>query len=66
MIAELGATWDQVARAIISTVGIYLTLVVLVRIIGQRSTQRAGNKKEIEARCGQIRTAPALSGQTMT
>ena len=37
MIAELGATWHQVARAIISTIGIYLALVVLVRIIGQRS-----------------------------
>lgn len=37
MLGELGATWDQVARAIISTIGIYLALVVLVRIIGQRS-----------------------------
>lgn len=37
MLAELGATWDQVARAVISTVGIYLAFVVLVRIVGQRS-----------------------------
>lgn len=37
MWAELGATWDELARAVISTVGIYLALVVLVRLIGQRS-----------------------------
>jgi uncharacterized membrane protein YcaP (DUF421 family) len=34
---EMGATWDDLARAVISTVGIYLALVVLVRVIGQRS-----------------------------
>ena len=37
MLAELGATWEEVARVVISTVGIYLALVVLVRVVGQRS-----------------------------
>lgn len=37
MIAELGATWQEVARVVVTTGAIYLALVLLVRLIGQRS-----------------------------
>ena len=37
MLAELGATWPEVLRVVISTGAIYLVLVLLVRLIGQRS-----------------------------
>lgn len=37
MIAHLGATWGQVAAVAVTTVGMYLALVVLIRVVGQRS-----------------------------
>jgi uncharacterized membrane protein YcaP (DUF421 family) len=37
VLAELGATWEELARVVISTVAVYLALVVLVRAVGQRS-----------------------------
>jgi len=37
VIAELGASWAEVGRVVVSTVGIYLALVVLIRVVGQRS-----------------------------
>ncbi|MFP5347383.1 MAG: DUF421 domain-containing protein [Actinomycetes bacterium] len=37
MLALLGATWTQVATVVVTTCGIYVTFMVLVRIVGQRS-----------------------------
>ena len=35
--ADLGATWPEVGRVVLSTGAIYLALVLLVRLVGQRS-----------------------------
>lgn len=35
--AELGVTWSQAGAVVLSAVGVYLTLLVLLRIVGQRS-----------------------------
>lgn len=37
MVGELGASWGDVARVVVMTVGIYTALVVLIRVVGQRS-----------------------------
>lgn len=37
MLALLGATWTQVATVVVTTCGIYVTFMVLVRLVGQRS-----------------------------
>lgn len=37
MAAELGATWEELARVVITTVAMYLALILLVRLAGQRS-----------------------------
>ncbi|WNB86937.1 YetF domain-containing protein [Cellulomonas sp. ATA003] len=37
MVGELGASWGDVARVVVTTVGIYTALVVLIRVVGQRS-----------------------------
>lgn len=37
MLAALGATWQEVATVVVTTGGMYLALVLLVRIVGQRS-----------------------------
>ncbi len=34
---ELGVTWSQAATVVMSTVGIYVTLIVLLRVVGQRA-----------------------------
>ncbi|MGI8613285.1 MAG: DUF421 domain-containing protein [Nocardioidaceae bacterium] len=34
---QLGLTWTQAASVVISTVGIYLTFLVLLRLVGQRA-----------------------------
>lgn len=34
---RLGLTWSQAATVVVSTVGIYLTFLVLLRIVGQRA-----------------------------
>ncbi len=40
MMDRLGVTWAEAASIVLSTIVIYLTLVVLVRIAGQRSLAR--------------------------
>ena len=35
--AQLGATWPEIARVVLTTGTIYLALVLLVRLVGQRS-----------------------------
>jgi len=40
MSVRLGVTWGEAAAVVLSTVAIYLTLVVLVRLVGQRSLAR--------------------------
>jgi uncharacterized membrane protein YcaP (DUF421 family) len=37
VIAQLGATWPDLARVVVTTVGMYVALVLLVRVVGQRS-----------------------------
>ena len=34
---QLGVTWGQAGSVVVATVGIYLTLVLLIRIVGQRA-----------------------------
>jgi uncharacterized membrane protein YcaP (DUF421 family) len=34
---KLGLTWAEAATVVVSTVGIYLTLLVLLRVVGQRA-----------------------------
>lgn len=35
--SELGLSWGEAATVVVSTVGIYLTFIVLLRIVGQRA-----------------------------
>lgn len=37
MLPELGASWEQLVVVVVTTVGIYVAFIVLVRLIGQRS-----------------------------
>lgn len=37
MLEDLGATWGELAAVVITTAGMYLALVLLVRVVGQRS-----------------------------
>jgi uncharacterized membrane protein YcaP (DUF421 family) len=37
MFRQLGITWTAAAGVVIATIGIYLTFIVLVRLVGQRS-----------------------------
>lgn len=40
MSVRLGVTWGEAAAVVLSTVAIYLTLILLVRLVGQRSLAR--------------------------
>lgn len=40
MSVRLGVTWGEAVAVVLSTVAIYLTLILLVRLVGQRSLAR--------------------------
>ena len=40
---QLGLTWAQAASVVVSTVGIYLTFLVLIRLVGQRALANMSN-----------------------
>jgi uncharacterized membrane protein YcaP (DUF421 family) len=37
VLRQLGTTWEQTGLVVVSTIGIYLTFILLVRLVGQRS-----------------------------